>query len=50
MNEMNDLVHLAKETEKLVKLCDNYKDWDSMHQRMSKMLEEEIKPAREIVK
>ena len=47
---MNDLVHLAKETEKLVKLCDNYKDWDSMHQRMSKMLEEEIKPAREIVK
>lgn len=41
---MNDLVHLSKETEKLYKLCDNYKDWDSMHQRMETMLEDEIKP------
>jgi uncharacterized protein YwgA len=44
MNEMNDLVHLAKETEKLYMLCDNHNEWDAMHQRMETMLEEDIKP------
>ena len=46
MNEANDLAHLAKETEKLYKLCDNYKDFDAMYQRMKSMLDDEIKPAR----
>ena len=50
MNELNDLVHLSKETEKLFKLCDNYKDFDSMHERMHTMLEDEIKPSRVIIK
>ena len=45
MNEMNDLVHLSIETEKLYKLCDNHKGYFAMHERMSTMLENEIKPA-----
>jgi hypothetical protein len=47
MNEANDLVHLSIETEKLYKLCDNYKGFFAMHDRMSKILENEIKPAIE---
>lgn len=50
MNEANDLVHLSKETEKLVNLCDNYKEFFSMHARMRIMLDDEIKPARISVK
>lgn len=38
MNEANDLVHLSKETEKLVNLCDNYKDFNTMHDTIDNML------------
>lgn len=50
MNEANDLVHLSKETEKLVNLCDNYKDFHSMHERIDNMLQNEVIPARKNVK
>jgi hypothetical protein len=47
MNAENDLVHLAKETEKLSNLCDCHRDYDAMNNRLTHMLNDELKPAGE---
>jgi len=49
LNQENDLVHLSKETEKLVNLCHCHKDYEALNLRLKHLLNDELKPAEEVL-